>query len=68
MAARGPLDLCTAREAGPVLAVLDPVGQRGAGADEPEQGVGEVDPDGVLHALDVGVALGVFVDEELGDC
>ena len=39
-----------------------PVGERGDAADEPEQGTSKVDPDGVLHALHVAVALGVLVD------
>ncbi len=49
-------------EAGVALAVRPPVAEGGEGGDEPQQGAGEVDPDGVLHALDVGVALGVLVD------
>lgn len=44
------------------LAVGPPVGGGGEGAEQPEQGAGEVDPDGALHAPYVGVALGVLAD------
>lgn len=39
-----------------------PVRGRGRGANQPEKGVCQVDPDGVLHALDVRVAMGALVD------
>lgn len=44
-----------------------PVGGAGDGADEPQQHVGEVDPDGVLHALDIAVALGVLLDVHVAE-
>lgn len=47
------------------LLVRPPVGGHANGADEPEDQVGQVDPDGVLHGLDVAVALGVLVDVHL---
>lgn len=47
------------------LLVRPPVGGHANGADEPEDQVGQVDPDGVLHGLDVAVALGVLVDIHL---
>lgn len=44
------------------LTVPPPVPQRAQEGHEPQQRAGEVDPDGVLHALDAGVALGVLVN------
>lgn len=52
-------------EAAVALLVRPPVGGHANGADEPEDQVGQVDPDGVLHGLDVAVALGVLVDVHL---
>jgi hypothetical protein len=37
------------------------------GADEPEADIEEVYPDGVLHALDIGIAIGVCVEVDLGE-
>ena len=37
--------------------VLEPVDARGDGDDEPQQGAGQVDPDGVLHPLGGSVNL-----------
>lgn len=39
-----------------------PVRGRGGAANQPEQRVRQVDPDGVLHSLDVRVAMGPLVD------
>lgn len=55
-------ELGTASEAALAVLVHPPVGSAGDGADEPKQHIGEVDPDGVLHALNVAVALGVLFD------
>lgn len=44
-----------------------PVGGAGDGANEPQQHVGEVDPNGVLHALDVAVTLGVLLDVHVAE-
>lgn len=56
------LDPRAARETGVALPVPKPVDAQRNGADEPEQDVCEEDPDGVLHALDASIPLGVFVD------
>lgn len=42
-----------------------PVGGGCQRADEPEEGVGQVDPDGVLHTLNATVALCVLLDVHL---
>lgn len=54
-----------AGESGADIAVFPPVAQRGDKRGEPQEGTDEVDPNGILHALDAAVALGVFLDEEL---
>lgn len=59
------LDRCPAGELRPVVSVLEPVDSHSDRRDQPEEHVDQVDPDGVLHALDRLVALGVFLDEEL---
>lgn len=46
--------------------MLPPVTRRGERDEQPEQGAGEVDPDGILHAGDGAVAASVFVEVELG--
>ena len=43
------------------LSVRPPIHKGSDAADEPEKGSGKVDPDGILHAPDVGVALGVLL-------
>jgi hypothetical protein len=45
--------------------VLEPVDSHGNRCGQPQEHVDQVDPNGVLHALDVLVALGVLLDEEL---
>lgn len=55
----------TSGEATVALLVCPPVGSHANGAQQPEDQVGQVDPDGVLHELDVTVALGVLVDVHL---
>ena len=45
--------------------MLEPVDERRNKGNQPQQGTDEIDPNGILHALDAAVALGVFVDEEL---
>lgn len=56
------LDSRPAGEPSVSLTVAPPVPQRAHKGQEPQQRAGEVDPDGVLHALDARVALGVLVD------
>lgn len=59
------LDFGTASEDATIVAMLPPVGERGNGRSQPEQSAGEVDPDGMLHALDVAVAVGILVNVQL---
>lgn len=59
------LDLCATGEASIPLAVTPPIEKCSDGSEEPQQRAREVDPYRVLHSLDVGIALGVFVDEHL---
>jgi hypothetical protein len=42
--------------------VLPPVQEGAQGRQQPEERVGKVDPDGILHALDVTIAFGILVD------
>lgn len=65
MGAKRPLDFGAASKDGTGLVMLPPVGERGNSRNQPEQGAGEVDPDGMLHALDVAVAVGIFVNVQL---
>lgn len=65
MGPKGPLDFGAASKDGTGLAMLPPVGERGNSRNQPEQSAGEVDPDGMLHALDVAVAVGIFVNVQL---
>jgi hypothetical protein len=48
-----------------VIAVFEPVPSHCERSDEPEEKVDEIDPDGILHALDARVAFGVFLDVHL---
>lgn len=48
--------------------MLPPVARGADGDEEPEQGGGEVDPYGILHAHDGAVAASLGMEEELGDC
>jgi hypothetical protein len=45
--------------------VLPPVQESAQGRQQPQERVGKVDPDGVLHALDITIAFGVLVDVHL---
>ena len=45
--------------------MAEPISEAGHGSDEPQQDAGEVDPDCVLHPLDVGITLGILRDEHL---
>jgi hypothetical protein len=45
--------------------MLPPVGESSNGCNQPEQCAGEIDPDGVLHALNVAVAVGILVNVQL---
>lgn len=60
-----PLDPGATSEAAVSLAVGVPVGCVADKGEEPQEGVGEVDPDGVLHTLHAAVALGVLIDVHL---
>lgn len=60
-----PLDDGARSELASGMSVFEPVGQRRNSDDEPEKHVDKVDPDGMLHATDITVALGVFVDVHL---
>lgn len=42
-----------------------PVDGSGNGRNQPQKRAGKINPHGVLHALDVAVALGILVDEQL---
>lgn len=52
-------------EARPGLTVLEPVAKRGQCGNQPQESVGQVNPDCVLHALDTTVALGILIDVHL---
>lgn len=54
-----------ASEARVALPVAPPVNEISDGRNEPENGVDEHHPDGILHPLDVAVALGILVDVHL---
>lgn len=60
-----PLDPGATSEAAVSLAVGEPVGGCADKGEEPQDGIDEVDPDGVLHALHAAVALGVLIDVHL---
>lgn len=62
-----PLDPGATGEAAVPLAMSEPVGGGADKGEEPQDGVGEVDPDGVLHALDAAVALGILIDVHLAE-
>ena len=63
------LNAGTASEARASVAVAPPVGARGEDGNEPEESTSEVNPDGVLHAHDVAVAVGLLLDVDLcGAC
>lgn len=63
----GFLDPSTAGKAAMPLTVGEPVSGGPDKGKEPQNGVGEIDPDCVLHALDPTVALGVLVDVHLAE-
>lgn len=65
MGPKRPLDFGTASKDGTSLAMLPPVGERGNSRSQPEQSAGEVNPDGMLHALDVTIAVGILVNVQL---
>lgn len=65
VARSGTLDVSATGEAGANVAVLPPVTRSAEGHKEPEESADEVDPDGILHALDAAVSFGVFMEEEL---
>lgn len=60
-----PLDPGAAGEAAMPLTMSEPVRGGADKGEEPQDGAGEVDPDGVLHALNARVALGVLIDVHL---
>src|SRR5687767_1859712 len=59
------LDVRASSEASPGISVLPPVQERSNRGQQPEQRVGQVDPDGVLHARDVTIALRTLVNIHL---
>lgn len=59
------LNAGTASEARASVAVAPPVGARGEDGNEPEESTGEVNPDGVLHAHDMAVAVSLLLDVDL---
>ena len=61
------LDSCPAGVGGPRIAVSPEGNRSGHRGDEPEQHVDEVDPNGVLEARDVVVAVWVLVDVDVGE-
>lgn len=63
------LNAGTSSEARAGVAIAPPVGARGEDGNEPEESTGEVNPDSVLHAHDVSVAVGLLLDVNLyGTC
>jgi hypothetical protein len=48
-----------------VVAVLPPVPESRQGCDEPEEGAGKINPNGVLHASDISVTLGILINVHL---
>lgn len=63
--AKRSLDFGTASKDAMVVAMLPVVGEIAKGGNQPEQGAGEVDPDGILHAYDVAVAVGILTNVQL---
>ena len=59
------LDPCSTGEAGMPLAVSPPIAKGSHSGEEPEEGTCQVDPNCVLHPLDVAVALGILMNEHL---
>jgi len=59
---KSPLDLGAAGESRLSLTVAPPVNKAANGGDEPEECAGKVDPDCVLHPLDIAIALGILFD------
>lgn len=47
------------------ITVPPPVNGSGNGRNQPQKRAGKINPHGVLHALDVAVALGILVYEQL---
>lgn len=60
-------DASSASEAAMGVTVLEPVGRGCNEGNQPEQGTGQVDPHGVLHAPDAADTLGVLMNVELHD-
>lgn len=61
------LDPSTAGKAAVPLTVGEPVGGGPDKGKEPQNGVGEVDPDCILHPLDPTVALSILIDVHLAE-
>lgn len=64
---RERLDLGSTGETGASIPMFQPVCSSGDGCNQPEKRTGQVYPHGVLHAFDVSVAMGVFVDVKLSE-
>ena len=45
--------------------MAQPVHKHGDRAEEPQQRIGEVYPDGILHPLDARIAFGILLDVHL---
>lgn len=62
---QGGLDLGSTCETGASIPMLQPVCRSGDSCNQPEQRTGQVYPHGVLHALDVSVAVGIVMNVKL---
>ena len=65
IATRGLLDASPPGEARPRVTVLPPVAERGQSSNQPEKGADQVNPYGMLHALNVAIAFRVLANEQL---
>jgi hypothetical protein len=69
MASNYPLqatsNLCPTREARSALSVAPPVDEVRQDSDEPQDGTGQDDPNGVFHTLNIAVSPSVLVDVQL---
>lgn len=64
---RGGLDLGSAGETGASIAMFQPVCGSGDSCNQPKERTGQVYPHGMLHAFDVSVSMGIFVDVKLSE-
>ncbi|KAL7916440.1 hypothetical protein GGI35DRAFT_40210 [Trichoderma velutinum] len=59
------LDLGSTGKTGASIPMFQPVYRSSNSCNQPEQRTGQVYPHGVLHAFDISVAMGVFIDVKL---